>query len=241
MTVDTKITIGEIVADDYRTASVFSKYGIDFCCKGDRTIEDVCQKKNISITELTDQLANASSSVAGQAIDYRSWPSDLLIDYIEKKHHRYIEEKTPMLLQYLSKLCSVHGDRHPELFTINDQFAESAVELAAHMKKEELILFPFIKKMIKAKKENLPLERPHFETVENPVEMMKHEHVTEGERFEEIAKLSNNYTPPADACSTYKVTFAMLQEFELDLHTHIHLENNILFPRAIALEKEFMW
>ena len=239
MTVDTKITIGEIVAEDFRTASIFSKYGIDFCCKGDRTLEEVCEKKNISLAELRDRLNSASSSLAGQAVDYQSWPSDLLIDYIEKKHHRYIEEKTPVLLQYLGKLCKVHGKRHEELFTIFDSFSESAAELAAHMKKEELLLFPFIKKMLKAKSENLPLERPHFQTVENPVAMMKHEHTTEGERFEEISKLTNNYTPPDDACSTYKVTFAMLQEFEQDLHTHIHLENNILFPRAIALEKEF--
>jgi len=239
MTIDTKITIGEIVAEDFRTASVFSKYGIDFCCKGNRTLEEVCEKKNISVSELIEGLALASSSITGNATDYLSWPTDLLIDYIEKKHHRYVEEKTPVLLQYLDKLCKVHGERHPELFIIHELFSASAGELAAHMKKEELLLFPFIKKMLKAKNDNVPLERPHFGTVENPVAMMKDEHVTEGERFEEIAALSDNYTPPADACSTYRVTFAMLKEFEQDLHMHIHLENNILFPRAIALEKEF--
>ncbi len=238
MTVDTKTTIGEIVADDFRTASVFSKYGIDFCCKGHRTLEEVCEKKNVSVAELTEELSRAAHS-AIDATDYLSWPSDLLIDYIEKKHHRYIEEKSPVLLQYLNKLCKVHGERHPELFRINELFYGSATELAAHMKKEELILFPFIKKMDKAKREGQPLERPHFGTVENPVAMMKDEHTTEGERFEEIAELTNNYNPPADACSTYRVTFMMLQEFEQDLHTHIHLENNILFPRAIAMEKEF--
>ena len=238
MTVDTKITIGEIVAEDFKTAAVFSKYGIDFCCKGHRTLEEVCEKKNISVEQLSEELAQASGNATG-AIDYLSWPSDLMIDYIEKKHHRYIEEKTPVILQYLNKLCKVHGQRHPELFEVYKEFSESAGELAAHMKKEELILFPFIKKMLKAKEENLPLNRPNFGTVENPVAMMKHEHTTEGERFEEIAKLTDNYNPPADACSTYRVTFAMLQEFEQDLHTHIHLENNILFPRAIALEKEF--
>ncbi|MBF6608713.1 MAG: iron-sulfur cluster repair di-iron protein [Flavobacterium sp.] len=238
MVVDTKITIGEIVAEDFRTAAVFSKYGIDFCCKGNRTLEEVCEKKNVSVNTLTEELTRAASDLSGNGTDYQSWPSDLLIDYIEKKHHRYVEEKSPVLIQYLNKLCKVHGERHPELFTIHDLFYESAGELAAHMKKEELMLFPFIKKMIKAKAGNLPLENPHFGTVENPVAMMKDEHTTEGERFEEIAKLTDNYTPPADACSTYRVTFAMLQEFEQDLHTHIHLENNILFPRAIAMEKE---
>ncbi|MEL1243828.1 iron-sulfur cluster repair di-iron protein [Flavobacterium sp. DGU11] len=237
MTVDTKITIGEIVAEDFRTASVFSKYGIDFCCKGNRTLEEACEKKNITVEQLTEELSNVANASAGTT-DYLSWPSDLLIDYIEKKHHRYIEEKTPVLLQYLNKLCKVHGERHPELFRINELFLQSAQDLAAHMKKEELILFPFIKKMLKAKQTGEPIEMPHFGTVENPVAMMKDEHTTEGERFEAIAQLTDNYNAPADACSTYKVTFAMLQEFEQDLHTHIHLENNILFPRAIAMEKE---
>ena len=238
MIVDTKITIGEMVAEDFRTAAVFSQYGIDFCCKGNRTLEEVCEKKNLSMAELAEKLGEASNSSSGQTTDYLSWPSDLLIDYIEKKHHRYVEEKTPVLLQYLSKLCKVHGDRHPELYNIEELFSLSAGDLAAHMKKEELILFPFIRKMIKAKKAGQPLEMPHFGTVENPVAMMKDEHLTEGERFEAISGLTNNYTAPSDACSTYRVTYAMLQEFEQDLHNHIHLENNILFPRAVALEIE---
>lgn len=238
MTVDTKITIGEIVAEDFRTAAVFSAYGIDFCCKGDRTLEEVCEKKNLSETEVSEKLSQATNAASGLATDYLSWPMDLLIDYIEKKHHRYIEEKTPVLLQFLNKLCKVHGERHPELFTVNVWFLQSAGDLASHLKKEELILFPFIRKMLKAKAERQPVGMPNFGTVENPVSMMKAEHLTEGERFEAIAKITDNYTPPADACSTYRVTFAMLAEFEQDLHTHIHLENNILFPKAIALEKE---
>ncbi len=237
MTVDTKTTIGEMVASDFRMASVFSKYGIDFCCKGNRTLEEVCEKKNIPVSELTQKLAEASLS-SGQPTDYAAWPSDLLIDYIEKRHHRYIEEKAPVIMQFLDKLCKVHGGRHPELFQINELFTESAGELAAHMKKEELILFPFIKKMEQAKRQGIPLSRPHFGTVENPVAMMKEEHTVEGERFEEISALTDGYNPPADACSTYRVAFAMLGEFEQDLHTHIHLENNILFPRAIAMERE---
>ena len=238
MTVDTTITIGEIVADDFRAAQVFSKYNIDFCCKGNRTLEEVCAKKQIPVSQLVEDLSEAMTATAG-SIDYAAWPSDLLIDYIEKKHHRYIEEKTPALLQFLNKLCKVHGERNPELFRITELFTQSATDLAAHMKKEELILFPFIRKMVKAKSSGQPLDMPHFGTVENPVSMMKHEHETEGDRFEEIAQLTHNYQPPASACSTYKVTYAMLRDFQDDLHTHIHLENNILFPRAIAMEREF--
>ena len=142
--------------------------------------------------------------------------------------------------QFLDKLCKVHGDRHPELFEINAIFNESARDLAAHLKKEELVLFPFIKQMVKAKISGEDVLQPHFGTVENPVNMMMHEHTTEGERFEKIAQLTHNYAPPADACNTYRVTFAMLQDFENDLHKHIHLENNILFPKSIKLEKEFV-
>ncbi len=237
---DSQKQIGQFVAEDFRTASVFNQYGIDFCCKGDRTLEEVCQMKAIDTEEVLGKLMEIQFSNTQQSIDYKSWPLDLLTDYIEKKHHRYIEEKTPILRQFLDKLCKVHGGRHPELNKINELFNLSAGELAAHMKKEELILFPFIKKMVKAKIEGSVIQSPKFGTVEDPIAMMKHEHDNEGERFRQIANLSNNYTPPTDACSTYEVTFAMLDEFEKDLHLHIHLENNILFPEAIKLERLFI-
>lgn len=236
---DSKKQIGQFVADDFRTAAVFSNYGIDFCCKGDRTVEEVCEKNGIKANVLLDELHAVLNANTAQSIDYKSWPMDLLVDYIEKKHHRYVEEKTPVLRQFLDKLCRVHGGRHPELLEINELFIASSGELAAHMKKEELVLFPFIKKMVAASLSQGAIEAPHFGTVENPIAMMKHEHDNEGERFRKIAELTNNYTPPADACNTYRVTFAMLDEFEKDLHLHIHLENNILFPNAIKLEKQF--
>lgn len=236
---DSEKQIGQFVAEDFRTAAVFNKYGIDFCCKGDRTLDEVCEKRGIKVNTLLNDLQVVLNSTTNQAMDYKSWPLDLLVDYIEKKHHRYVEDKTPVLLQFLHKLCSVHGERHPELLKIYDLFKASSGELAAHMKKEELVLFPFIKKMVKAKSSDDSIQLPQFGTVENPIAMMKHEHDTEGSRFRKIAELSNNYNPPADACNTYKVTFAMLDEFEKDLHLHIHLENNILFPQAIELEKQF--
>ncbi|OWK97937.1 iron-sulfur cluster repair di-iron protein [Kaistella haifensis DSM 19056] len=231
--------IGEMVAEDFRTAAVFKKYGIDFCCKGGRTIADACEKKNIDKEKIIEELENLPKTDAS-GIDFNSFPIDLLADYVEKTHHRYVEEKTPIIQQFLDKLCKVHGDRHPELFEINAIFNESARDLAAHLKKEELVLFPFIKQMVKAKISGEDVLQPHFGTVENPVNMMMHEHTTEGERFEKIAQLTQNYAPPADACNTYRVTFAMLQDFENDLHKHIHLENNILFPKSIKLEKEFV-
>lgn len=240
MNIQENSIIGELVARDYRAASVFKKYGIDFCCQGNRTIQDACKAKNIDASSVLADLNEANKASTASFIDYQSWPLDLLVDYIEKKHHRYVEDKTQEIKPYLDKICRVHGDRHPELLEINNLFNEAAGELAAHMKKEELILFPFVRKIAKAKQENAKLEAPHFGTVENPIQMMMHEHNTEGERFRKIENLSNNYTPPVDACNTYRVTFALLKEFEADLHLHIHLENNILFPKAIELEKQII-
>ena len=231
-------TIGEMVAEDFKAAEVFRKYKIDFCCKGNRTIEEACENKKFNVEDVYKDLENLSKNPSGE-IDFNSWPLDLLADYVEKTHHRYVEEKTAVLLVYLNKLCKVHGERHPELFEINELFVESAKDLGAHMKKEELILFPFIKKMVAAKQKGENIEKPHFGSVENPVAMMKHEHTVEGDRFVKIAELTNNYQFPEDACGTYQVTFKMLEDFENDLHKHIHLENNILFPKAIELEKTF--
>lgn len=232
-----EITIGEIVADDYRTAVVFESFGIDFCCKGNKTMDEVCESKNISINVLHQELEKAKANETNPISDYKSWPLDLLTDYIEKRHHRYVEDKTPLLKQYLDKICTVHGNNHSELFEIKELFNQSAGELAAHMKKEELILFPFVRKLTHTRRENQASPQPSFGTIQNPINMMMHEHDTEGEIFRQIAKLSNNYTAPSDACNTYKATFALLKEFETDLHLHIHLENNILFPKSIEMEK----
>lgn len=232
--------IGEVVAQDYRTASVFKKYGIDFCCQGNRNLLEACTRKSIDPELVIQDLEAVVSEHADNSTDYKSWPLDLLADYIEKKHHRYVETKILEIKPYLDKICRVHGEHHPELFDIREQFYASAGELAAHMKKEEFILFPFVRKMVKARHDGSKVTSPQFGTVQNPVEMMMEEHSTEGDRFSKIDELSSHYTPPADACNTYRVTYALLKEFEQDLHMHIHLENNILFPKAIALEKELV-
>jgi regulator of cell morphogenesis and NO signaling len=145
-------------------------------------------------------------------------------------------ENIPLIIQYSDKVARVHGENHPETVEINKLFHEVAIELSAHMQKEEMILFPFIKTMSKAKKEGTPMPAPPFGTVNNPIRMMEAEHENAGDIFKQIDKLSNNYTPPLAACNTYRVLYAKLQEFENDLHKHIHLENNILFPKAIQLE-----
>ncbi|MBK8427665.1 MAG: iron-sulfur cluster repair di-iron protein [Lewinellaceae bacterium] len=236
MNIRTDHTIGEIVAADYRTATVFKAHGIDFCCKGGRSVSEVCESKNLKPEALLEEIRQAAATAEQPSADYHRWPLDLLVDYVEKKHHRYVAAKSPELMQYLDKLCKVHGERHPELFDIRDEFAHVASELAAHMQKEEMILFPFVRKLAT---EAQPA-RPMFGTVQNPIQMMMHEHTVEGDRFARIAELTSQYTPSADGCTTYRVAFAMLREFEEDLHLHIHLENNIMFPRAIEREKQLL-
>ena len=233
MIASTEKTVGEIVAHDYRAAAVFESFGIDFCCKGGMTLEAACRAKKVNSTEVKTKLDKLEVSTESGLPDFGTWPADLLADYIEKKHHRYIAETTPVLLQFLEKLCRVHGSRHPELHEIAALFEESAGDLAMHMKKEELILFPYARNLVSGK---LAAKVP-FATVKQPVMTMMQEHSAEGTRFEEIAALTNNYTPPADGCTTYRVTFQMLKEFSSDLHFHIHLENNLLFPAIIAMEK----
>lgn len=230
------LSIGEIVTKDFRTASVFSEYGIDFCCGGDKTLKEACEEKSVNVSKLQDKLDMAIQSKA-EGVDFNSWPLGLLVDYIEKTHHTYIKGKSPVLLQYLEKISEVHGKRHPELIEIYDLFLHSTMDLEMHLNKEERILFPFIRQLVEYKNSGQHMESGHFGTIQNPIAMMKEEHVKEGERFDTISKLSGGYAVPEDACDTYRVAYAMLNEFEQDLHKHIHLENNILFPKAIQLEK----
>ena len=229
-------TVGELVAEDYRTAQVFKNHKIDFCCKGNRTLPEVVANNGIKLESILEELQAVKNSKKTDQPDFKTWPLDLLIDYIEKKHHRYVERQIPMLKQYLTKLCKVHGAQHPELHQISEHFHTSAGELSMHMKKEELVLFPWIRKLLNGYPGISTQANAPSETVRTPIKVMMEEHDNEGERFRKIAELSQNYTPPSDACNTYRVTFALLKEFEDDLHHHIHLENNILFPKAEVLE-----
>ena len=230
-------TVGSIVAEDYRAAAVLTKYGIDFCCKGGRSVQEVCEKKNIDQTKLAEDITTLLARDAKNEEDALTWPLEKLADHVETVHHRYVEERGPILQQYLAKLCKVHGDRHPELFKINEEFNACVGAMAVHMQQEELMLVPFVRNLAKSERTGEPFKTPHFGTVENPVHMMMEDHNAEGERFERMGALSDGFTTPADGCATYATAFSMLREFETDLHRHIHLENNIMFPRAVALEK----
>ncbi len=230
-------TIAELVAKDYRKAEVFKKFGIDFCCGGKRTPEDVCREKQIDFNELREALAKTEqTSSSGADMNFNDWELDELVDYIINVHHKYVRENIPLLQEFTGKVSRVHGTAHPEVVKIAEIFAAVAQEMTQHMMKEEHILFPYIKQLVVAEKNRRPMGAPPFSSVENPIRMMESEHDHAGNLVKQIRQLSNEFTPPENACNTYQVTYHKLREFEEDLHKHIHLENNILFPKAIALE-----
>ena len=236
-TIDNK-TVADVVSENIKTAHVFKKYGIDFCCGGGITIDKACEKKNLDYSQLKEELLKVDD--APKAYNYNSWKLDFLIDHILNIHHTYVEESIPLILQYSNRVAEVHGHHYTEVLKINTLFNEAANELASHMKKEENILFPYIKSLLQIEIAKESLNSPSFGSINNPITMMEMEHEAVGDIFKEIARLTNNYTPPEDACNTFRALYAKLDEFEQDLHQHIHLENNILHPKTKQLEQTLM-
>lgn len=237
MNINTNTLVSEIVSDNYNTASLFNRYGIDFCCNGNRSLGAVATEQKLSLEDLIAELTSILEQSAPDQ-NYQDWELDFLCDYIYQTHHIYVEKQSEEISMYLDKICKVHGEAHPELFEVRSLFKGAVGDLAIHMKKEELILFPYIKTLVKASKTKVPLERPPFGSIDNPIHMMHEEHDNEGERFRKIAALTDNYTIPEDGCHTYMLTYNLLKAFEADLHKHIHIENNILFKRAVRLEQD---
>ena len=233
-----KATIGEFVANDWRTTEVFKRHGIDFCCGGKRTVAEACQKKGIDPKQVEAELEEVARTGSSRQQNYNEWSLDFLVDYIVNNHHHYVKKATPFLDEISLKVARVHGDQHPELIEINHHVKEVIGELTMHMHKEEKVLFPYIKQLAEANSKGIKVAPPLFGTIANPISMMESEHTAAGISFEAIESLSNQFTPPADACTSYRVLFTKLKEFQHDLYQHIHLENNILFPKALALEEE---
>jgi regulator of cell morphogenesis and NO signaling len=233
-------TIGDLVAEDFRKASVFKKYNIDFCCRGGITIEEACKTRNVEPQKIIDELLALDILPEEKNTDYNQWPLDELSKHIIDKHHKYVREAIPMLQEFGRKVCKVHGESHPELIQIYKYFQNVAEELLLHMGKEECMLFPYINALVTAAKNGGTISKSGFGTIRNPISMMEIEHIAAGSDMDNAKELSNNFTPPENACATYKVFFLKLKEFEEDLHLHIHLENNILFRRAILLEDQLL-
>jgi regulator of cell morphogenesis and NO signaling len=236
MTATPEATIRELVATDYRTAAVFERHGLDFCCSGCRTIEQACREAGIDADPVLRELDTVLHAPASDTPDFNSWDAAALITRIVHRHHGYVRQAIPALIQHTSKIASVHGTRHPELVHIAGLFHRVADEMTEHMFKEEQILFPFIAALDEANRAGRHAPAPPFGTVGNPIGVMEAEHKFVGDAMAEMRHLTGGFTPPDDACGTYRVCLQELDAFERDLHEHVHLENNILFPRALALE-----
>jgi len=223
-------SIGELAVAIPQAIPVLERLGIDYCCHGEQRVQAACSAAGITADELLQLIGAAEKQPAGQAWDAE--PLGALIAYIVDTHHTYTREAVRTLQKLAEKVRAAHAERHPELMVVERLIAELTTELVPHMLKEEQVLFPFVVQM-----ENGDGSVPFFGTVQNPIRMMMLEHESAGEKLLELRELTMDYALPDDACTSYKALFSMLIDLEADLHQHIHLENNILFPRAIELEK----
>jgi len=239
MSVSTARSVRELALEIPEATRIFEKVGIDYCCGGGKSLEQACAAANLSVDEVLDSLEFAEQEAHAKQTD-RNWQAEPLADlvaHINGTHHKYTREEIARLGPLFDKVVSVHGRNHPELQRVRADFRGLAQELITHMMKEEAVLFPYIVRMEEAAIEKRPVLPPPFGTVQNPVAMMMHEHDSAGDALRAMRQASAGYTPPGDACISYQTLYKALEDFEKDLHQHIHLENNILFPRAIEMER----
>lgn len=235
MNLATVKTVGELALEVPGATRVFEKMGIDYCCGGNRSLEDACSIAGVTFEEVQLELTRAPHPQEDQP-SFQTATLEKLTEHIVRKHHSFTRLEIGRLNALLEKVCLAHGENHPELFRINVLFRELGADLETHMTREERVLFPYVIRMEAATEQHVPLFRPPFGTVANPVRMMTVEHERAGELLKEIRTLSSDYVPPADGCMSYQALYTAFAELEKDLHEHIHLENNILFPRAIEME-----
>jgi regulator of cell morphogenesis and NO signaling len=228
-------TIGEIVAENYRSAAVFDKYGIDFCCGGQATLSAACQEKGLDPAEIAREIEVSKSGPTLQSENYTAWELPFLADYIINIHHSYLKENTGQIAGYAHKIAEVHGVRHPEVIEIAAIFDRIAADMAAHLREEEDVLFPAIKRIHAAAAAGRTPEHQDRLAIEDSLRKLHGEHETIGDAVHQIRHLTKDYAVPEDACNTFVVTWRKLREFEHDLHKHVHLENNILFAKAAQI------
>lgn len=230
-------TLASIVSSNHQTVPVLEKYSLDFCCKGKRTLAEACTEKGLNVEHIAEELDKRTNTECRSRIPFASMTAEQLIGYILIQHHFYVKQSMPTILSHLEKVAMKHGDRFPYMVEVLYLFKEISEEMALHMHKEESILFPRIKEV-----ETLAAihQKRNFTEgyITGPVHVMEMEHDHAGELLYRIRTLTNEYTPPGDACTTFKVSLAELKEFEEDLHQHVHLENNLLFPLSEKLFRE---
>lgn len=232
-------TLGQLVAKDFRKAQLFKKYGLDFCCGGKKTVKEACLEKGLDVTRIEQELQQADQLPAGSnALPYNDWSPAFLADFIVNTHHSYVRKNLPDIVAYADKVRKVHGGRHPELLEVWKLVEEVNQEMMAHLVKEEKVVFPYIHELSAAKDRKESALAAEFGTVQQPINMMEMEHEVVGQQLASIRELTKNFTLPEDACASYSLLYRMLDDFENDLHLHVHLENNILFPKALSIEKK---
>jgi len=237
MGMNTEKTVRELAVENPHATRVFEKFGIDYCCGGGQTLTVACAEKGVLVDEVQKEIANGSAAEAERSgQDWTERELRSLIDHIIATHHVYARQETVRIQQMLARVAGKHGAKHPETIRIQETFAALSEELTSHLMKEENILFPYIIQLEDATSTGLPKPRPMFGSVKSPIHMMELEHASAGEALRSLREDSDNYSAPEDACATFQASYLALREFEADLHQHIHLENNILFPKAIALE-----
>ncbi len=215
---------------------VLEDAGLDYCCGGGKSLHEACIHVNVSSEEILNRLQENAKDAGPEDLNWMASPLCELTQHIHDKHHRYVREAIPRTQVLSDKVAAKHGRNHAELVDIAKLFAEVGREMIGHMQKEEQVLFPYIDAMERAVNSRRSVEPPFFQTVKNPIHAMMQEHDAAGELVRQIRVLSSEYTPPGDACTKFKALYGALREFEADLHQHIHLENNVLFPRAVELE-----
>jgi regulator of cell morphogenesis and NO signaling len=234
MSVETCKTVRELVLANPAAARIFEQFGIDYCCGGNKSLVEACAKASVQVEQVISAIEKPQP--IPDARDWQIAPLMELTRYIVEKHHSFTREELKRLKSLLAKVVSAHGIRHPELTRVQSVFRDLDQELTMHMMKEEEILFPYIEKMEAAINTKRSLPPCMFGTVQNPVRMMMMEHDTAGDALREMRAITNSYAVPADGCVSYQELYRALLAFEADLHQHIHLENNILFPRSIQME-----
>ncbi|HUB79564.1 MAG TPA: iron-sulfur cluster repair di-iron protein [Bryobacteraceae bacterium] len=229
-------TLAELAATSLSAVRVLEEHGFDYCCGGQQPFEQACLAKGLQPESILREIGQAASASAGSR-DWQAAPLEELVQHIIDTHHAYLKLDLPVLQSRLEKVAAVHGSRDPErLPRLANVFTALRSELEMHLRKEEAILFPFIVQYSRAELRNQPVPRAPFGSIANPIAMMEREHSGAGEALEEIRSLTNNFDPPWYACHTVRALYEGLKVLEADLHVHIHLENNILFPRAVACE-----
>lgn len=236
MTQSKEKSIGRIAAEDYRKALVFKKFGLDFCCGGKKTLEEAAKEKGIDKSAIQQELDLVDQETDDSKQDFINWEMSTLVDYIINRHHQYVKDRLPEINSVLHKVVNVHSEGHPELVELYQNFTWMAEDLLGHLQKEEQVLFPYIKELDKSLRNYTP-ENP---AIKSAVRMMEEEHETAAEYLENMRKISDDYTIPPGACGSYRMVYALLNEFDEDLKQHVHLENNILFPKALKLEEELL-